>query len=101
MAIPTGTVNIVDTNTGTTLATGTLDASGNVTLTWTAVTGIYTLVANYLGDSNFDPGSSPAVPYTVTAVLQNVTVTLNVSPPSPAPAGTSVTFAVGVTPATA
>ena len=93
MAVPTGTVSVTDTIGGTTVATGTLDSTGAVSLTWTAITGTYNFVANYGGDANFDPGVSTAVPYTVTSVLQNVTVSLSAVPADTAPAGTAVAFA--------
>lgn len=96
MATPSGTVSVVDTISGNTVATGTLDANGNAALSWTAVTGTYNFVVNYSGDSNFDLGSSSPIPYVVNAVLQQVTVNASVAPPSPANAGEGVTFTVGV-----
>ena len=54
MAVPTGTVNVTDTISSTVVATGTLDASGSATLSWTSVAGTYNFVANYLGDSAFN-----------------------------------------------
>ena len=96
MATPTGTVTVVDTISGNTVASGTLDASGNASLAWTAVAGTYNFVANYSGDANFDPGTSAPIPYTVTAVLQTVTVNLTATPASPQTAGTAVEFAASV-----
>ena len=99
MPVPSGTVSVVDTTSNNTVATGTLDGSGNATLSWTAVAGTYNFVVNYSGDSNFDPGQSAPIPYVVNAVLANVVVNATVAPPSPANAGAGVTFTVGVVPA--
>ena len=99
MAVPSGTVSVVDTISSSTVASGSLDSSGNASLSWTALAGTYNFVVNYSGDSNFDPGASAPIPYVVTAVLQNVTVNASVAPPSPAGAGTGVVFSVGVVPA--
>ena len=99
MLVPTGTVSVIDTTSSNVLASGTLDASGNASLTWTAVAGTYNLQAKYSGDAAFDPGVSAVVTYVVNAAMQNVNVNLSVSPASPQQAGTTVTFGVGVTPA--
>lgn len=96
MPTPTGSVSIIDTTSGNTVATGSLDANGNASISWASVTGTYSFIAKYSGDSNFESGQSPTVPYVVTAVLQQVTVTLSASPASPQPSGTSVTFVSSV-----
>ena len=92
MPVPSGTVALVDTVSGNTVAKATLDSSGNYSISWTSVPGTYNFVANYSGDTNFDPSQSAAVPDTVNPVLQPSTTTLNMTPAIPQVAGTSVTF---------
>ena len=96
MATPTGTITVVDTLSSTTVATGTLDASGNASLSWTAVAGTYNFVADYSGDSNFDPGKSAPIPYTVTPAMQTSTVTMTATPAGTAASGTAVAFTANV-----
>ncbi len=58
-ATPTGTVDFVDSSTGTDLGTETLDGNGDATLTTDLLNaGDHTIVATYSGDSNFDSSSA-------------------------------------------
>ena len=96
MAVPTGTVTVVDTLTSTRVASGPLDSTGNASLSWLAAPGTYNFVVGYDGDPIFLAGKSAAIPYLVNAAQQNVTVNASVAPPSPANAGDGVVFTIGV-----
>ncbi len=62
---PTGTVNFIDTSTGTQIATTQL-TNGIASSVYLAPTaGTHTLAAAYLGDANFAPSTSPVVAATV------------------------------------
>jgi pectin methylesterase-like acyl-CoA thioesterase len=97
--IPTGTYTLSDTFNGstTTLASGSLDASGEAYLTTSTLTaGVHQITMSYNGDSNF-AGSTSAVPYTLTITASGTTTpVLSVQPATNAiyGAATSVTVAV-------
>jgi hypothetical protein len=92
---PTGTVTFVDTTTGTTLGTGTLNGSGQATFsTSSLVVGASSIAANYGGDSTF-LASSGSVSQTVNKAA---TTTTNVTSESPTVFGQSATFTATVTP---
>ena len=82
--IPTGAYTFMDSlngGTATTLASGTLDASGEAYLTTaTLATGVHTITMVYGGDSNFSGSTSssftitvPAAPLTATTTALTVT----------------------------
>jgi pectin methylesterase-like acyl-CoA thioesterase len=76
--IPTGTYTLLDTVNGTTttLASGTLDASGEAYYTSSALAvGAHNLKWIYSGDSNFG-GSTTVSPYVLTVTAIGTTVTL-------------------------
>jgi len=97
-ATPTGNVSVVDVH-NTVLASGALDTSGNADLNWQSnEVGDLVFTVNYSGDTNYNPFSSPPIPFTITSVKSNVTVNVSVSPASPQPEGTSIQFMIGVVP---
>lgn len=65
---PTGPVSVVAAETGATLASGSLDASGNATLTYTPnSTGSVRMLARYAGDPGHAPSTSNESVLTVSA----------------------------------
>ena len=112
--VPTGTYTLTDTVNGTTstLASGTLDASGEAYFQSSALAaGTHSLTWTYSGDANFAGSTSAAYALSVTkqptTITLNppgnvfygdaVTVTANVSAPSGTPTGTATITVDGVT----
>jgi hypothetical protein len=96
---PTGTVQFMDG--ATVLGTGTIDSSGNATLTLQGSTalpaGSHNITAVYSGDTNFNGATSSALPFTVTKLPANqLTMTLT-SSLNPSTYGDQVIFTVSVT----
>ncbi|WP_413101202.1 beta strand repeat-containing protein [Streptomyces sp. Inha503] len=90
---PTGTVTFIISADGPTVI-GTLDASGNASVTVPALSvGTHQVAAFYNGDTNFAPSNSPLTPLTVNPA--NSTTTLTISPPSPV-CGETVTLCAQV-----
>ncbi|MCQ8189701.1 beta strand repeat-containing protein [Streptomyces rugosispiralis] len=90
---PTGTVTFIISADGPTV-TGTLDASGNASVTVSALSvGTHQVAAFYSGDTNFAPSNSPLTPLTVNPASS--TTTLTVSPASPV-CGETVTLCAQV-----
>lgn len=91
---PTGTVAFFDG--ATQIGTGTLNASGVATLTFTLSVGTHTMTAAYAGDGTFGPSTSAPITVTVTEetdfVLGPATPTLSVNP------GGKAAFVIVVTP---
>jgi hypothetical protein len=86
--IPSGMVNFLDG--ATQIGTGTLNASGVATFqTPTLSPGSHTISASYLGDADFNSGSSANLTQTVTKAS---TITILASLPNPSSFGASVTF---------
>jgi hypothetical protein len=89
---PTGTVTFMDG--ATKIGTQQLDTTGSATITTSSLgAGVHSLVANYPGDSNYNPVSSPALSESITdfqvsLAQSSQTVT----------AGASATYAMTVTP---
>jgi hypothetical protein len=89
---PTGTVTFKDGTTS--LGTATLDATGNATISTSALSvGSHSITAVYGGDGNFNTGTSTAVTQTVNKANTTSAVTSSLNP---APFGQSVTFTVTV-----
>jgi hypothetical protein len=102
--IPTGTYTFMDSlngGTATTLASGTLDASGEASLTTSSLApGVHTLTMMYGGDANFNASTSPSFNLTVPAgTLAPTTTALTVSTPSTTYGG-AVSGSVTVSPQT-
>jgi hypothetical protein len=90
----TGTVTFVDTTTGTTLGSPSLDGSGQATLATAALgTGPHTVTATYNGDATFAT-SSGSVTQTVNQTGTSVAL---VSSANPSSFGQAVTFTATVT----
>ncbi|MFI0778163.1 beta strand repeat-containing protein [Streptomyces sp. NPDC021212] len=90
---PTGTVSFIISADGPTL-TGTLDASGNASVTVPALSvGTHQVAAFYNGDTNFAASNSPLTPLTINPASSTTTVT--VSPAAPV-CGESVTLCAQV-----
>jgi hypothetical protein len=71
-AVPTGTITVKNAG-GTTVGTGTLDATGKVSIAYTPTTpGTLSLTATYSGDGNYDPSTSAAATLTVTKAKSKV-----------------------------
>jgi sugar lactone lactonase YvrE len=100
--IPTGTYTLTDTFNGatTTLASGTLDASGEAYLTTTTLAqGAHSLTMSYSGDSNF-AASTTSTPYVLLVAASGaVAPTLSVQPSANPTYGSasSVTVSVAAT----
>ncbi|MGP3942357.1 Ig-like domain-containing protein, partial [Streptomyces sp. 6N106] len=91
---PTGTVTFIISADGPTV-TGTLDASGNASVTVPALSvGTHQVAAFYNGDTNFAPSNSTLTPLTVNPA--DSTTTLTVSPAAPV-CGEEVTLCAQVT----
>src|SRR5262249_31298200 len=92
-ATPTGVVTFKDG--GSTIGTGTLNGSGQATLTTASeAVGGHSITAVYGGDGNFATSTSPPLAFTVHQAASNTTVT---SSGSPSAVGDPVTFTVRVT----
>ncbi|MDP9610144.1 beta strand repeat-containing protein [Streptomyces demainii] len=90
---PTGTVTFIISADGPTV-TGTLDGSGNASVTVPGLAvGAHQVAAFYNGDTDFAASNSPLVPLTVNPASS--TTTLTVSPASPV-CGTAVTLCAQV-----
>ncbi|CDR09929.1 beta strand repeat-containing protein [Streptomyces iranensis] len=90
---PTGTVTFIISADGPTV-TGTLDASGNASVTVPALSvGTHQVAAFYNGDTNFAPSNSPLTPLTINPAAS--TTTLTISPASPV-CGETVTLCAQV-----
>jgi len=101
--IPTGTYTLTDTFKGatSTLATGTLDASGSAYFTSSSLgAGQHSLSWAYSGDTNF-AGSTTATPYVLTVTPIATTTALAALSSSTAVSGSTVTLSATVTPAVA
>lgn len=102
--LPTGTYTLTDTVGGTpsTLASGTLDASGEAYVTTsTLASGVHNLTWVYGGDTNF-AGSATVTPVVITVaapVLVNTTTTLSVTGGPTSTYGQTIAGSVTVTPA--
>ena len=91
--IPTGTVTFTDG--GTTLGTGTLDATGTATFSTTALSqGVHTILATYGGDT--DDGGSVSSPLSLTVNLATTATALS-SSATTANVDTPVLFTAKVT----
>jgi hypothetical protein len=91
---PTGTVTFKDG--ANTLGNGTLNGSGQATLTSSVTQGIHSITAEYNGDSNYDISTSPPLTQTATEPLSTCT---NVALASyGATASASSTFGAGYEP---
>ncbi|OPF78109.1 hypothetical protein VT50_0219920 [Streptomyces antioxidans] len=90
---PTGTVTFIISADGPTV-TGTLDASGEASVTVSALSvGSHQVAAFYNGDTDFAPSNSPLTPLTVNPA--DSTTTLSVSPAAPV-CGETVTLCAQV-----
>ncbi|WP_413809541.1 beta strand repeat-containing protein [Streptomyces sp. OE57] len=90
---PTGTVTFIISADGPTV-TGTLDGSGNASVTVPALSvGTHQVAAFYNGDTNFATSNSPLTPLTVSPAAS--TTTLTISPASPV-CGETVTLCAQV-----
>ncbi|MFD0498236.1 Ig-like domain-containing protein [Streptomyces rhizosphaericus] len=90
---PTGTVTFIISADGPTV-TGTLDGSGNASVTVPALSvGTHQVAAFYNGDTNFAPSNSPLTPLTINPASS--TTTLTISPASPV-CGETVTLCAQV-----
>ncbi|MEO6923292.1 MAG: Ig-like domain repeat protein, partial [Bryocella sp.] len=93
--VPTGSAELIETHSGTTYATLTLDANGNATLsTSTLPAGNFDFYIDYLGDSNYAESNSgdgflTVVPKTVSIALQASASSMNL--------GDSVTLTANLT----
>jgi len=88
---PTGTVTFFDG--GSSIGTGTLNSSGQATLTTAALAvGSHSLTAQYGGDTNFLGSTAAAVSQTVKTAGKQATTTTLSSSLNPAPFGQPVTF---------
>ena len=92
--LPTGTVQFVDSTTSTLVGTGTL-ANGVATLSISSMLAgsSYSIVASYLGDSNYTGSDSPNDPLTIAQANTTTTVTTQ----APVPFGTTITISAAVT----
>jgi len=101
--IPTGTYTLTDTFKGSssTLATGTLDASGSAYFTSSSLgAGNHSLSWTYSGDTNFT-GSTTSTPYVLTVSPIATTTTLATWSSPTAVSGSTVTLSATVMPAVA
>lgn len=95
---PTGTVNFIDTSNGTVpVATAQL-TNGIASSVYLAPTaGAHAIVANYLGDNNFAPSTSPAVTASIQA-LPDFTLATTGSTAQTVTAGFVATYSLTVAP---
>ena len=91
--LPTGDVRFVDSATSALLGTGTL-ANGVATFSTSALLAgnAYSIVASYLGDSNYNASDSPQDPLVINKANTSTTVTTQ----APAPFGTLLTISATV-----
>jgi hypothetical protein len=93
-ATPTGSVSFIYN--GSSLGSGTLNASGQASLTVTTLPiGSDSITATYSGDSTYGTSTSTATTVTITSPLTNTTTTLS-SSASTVAHGTAVTLTAGV-----
>jgi hypothetical protein len=72
---PTGQISFVDTTTATSIGTVNITAD-SASVTYTLPTGgTHSIMANYLGGTDFSPGSSPPGPLTVSKAVPTITWT--------------------------
>jgi hypothetical protein len=99
--IPTGTYTLTDSYSGTntTLASGSLDASGEAYLTTSTLpAGTHNITMMYSGDSNFS-ASTTATPYVLTVTASGTTVpVISIQPAANATYGIAASVAVTVSP---
>ena len=97
--IPTGSYTLTDTVGGstTTLASGSLDASGEAYLTTsTLAAGIHKISLSYVGDSNFS-ASTTATPFVLTVTAAGTTTpAISIQPAANATYGASTTVTVNI-----
>jgi hypothetical protein len=92
-AAPTGTVNLLDGS--TIILSGTLDSTGKLTLSTSALTaGNHSLTAQYGGDGNYSSASSPIVSQ---SVGKGTSATQLTGSPNPGSFGQGVSFTAAVT----
>jgi uncharacterized repeat protein (TIGR01451 family) len=97
---PTGSVSFTDS--GTTIASATLGAGAQASVTITTLTaGTHSLVASYNGDAGHNPSSSSALSQVVSSASGASSSTALASSVNPSTAGQSVAFTATVTSATA
>jgi hypothetical protein len=90
---PTGSVTFVDQTTNTTLGTGTLDASGQASISTSSLSvATHTIVATYAGESNFTSSNGST---TQTVNQASTTTTLGLQP-NPSVFGQEVTLTATV-----
>ena len=91
--LPTGDVQFVDSTTSALLGTGTL-ANGVATFNISSMVAgsSYSIVASYLGDTNYNGSDSAQYPLTIAQANTTTTVTTQ----APAPFGTSITISAAV-----
>ena len=93
-SVPTGTVTFVDGVTGNTLTSAALDTTGNGSATTTLPPGIYTVTANYPGDTTYNSNVSDEQDLTVSAKPATVALTASATVAS---AGDTVSLNATVT----
>ena len=98
---PAGATGQVQFSDGGTFLGAVALANGIASFTTSTLSpGTHALLANYLGDANYNPSTSPPVnQIVITPVSQPTTTTLSVTP-NPAAPGQAVTFSSVVTPVT-
>ena len=92
---PTGSVTFIAS--GQTLGSVTIDNSGAAVLNAsnTINVGVYSITANYSGDSNYTP-STTSPPIVVTVSIVNATLTATISPKANVPYGSTATVTATV-----
>jgi hypothetical protein len=111
VAVPTGSVTLTRTDTGATLATGTIGKNGVATIPFTAPAGSYNVSAAYTPDSNYNAGIEEIYQQIITSQNPDGTTrgangtaptTLRFHQTTTSPAfGQQTQFSAGVVPATA
>jgi len=97
MPVPTGTVQLLNNGQPIAGAVATLDANGNFSINYAQLpVGANNITAQYSGDANFDPSTSPVDVQVVNSVLVKTATSLS-STPNPSNSGDSVTFSGAVT----
>ena len=94
MAIPTGTITLVRTDTNQAFFSSALDANGNYSISsgaGTQVPGTVPIQAQYSGDATHNPSVSPIVNDVANTPIQNTTTTLAIAP-NPGTVGQNQTF---------
>jgi hypothetical protein len=98
--VPTGTITFYDG--GTVIGTGTLNTSGQASITLSGaaslIAGSHSLTVQYGGDSEFNTATSAAVIHTVTRAESSQVVAVSItSNPNPATYGDAVTVTFHIT----